>query len=125
MAALNGSGVRVELKTGAMQVVFDMNSLIEAEERYGSLDAYYAALSVKPLGAIRFALWVAGEWLGDPADKPNSEKAVGAVMDSRSLEKVTTPIAASLREALGMPEGEPEQEPARPTKAARSTRSKR
>lgn len=122
MAALNASGVRVELRGGAMQLVWDMNSLIEIEDVYGSLDGFEVALRAKPFRAIRFAVWTAGTWLGDPADAPKSEAEVGERMDLKAMAGMSDAVADALLQAIGLDDGEV-AESADPTKAAAATPS--
>jgi hypothetical protein len=111
MAELNGSGVRLELRGGAMQLRFDLNALIEVEDAYGSLDGFQVALSVKPFRTVRHALWLAGTWLGDDAAKPTSEEEVGRLLDPQRLRDADAALGQALLEALGKAEPEAEADP--------------
>lgn len=84
-------GVKRELR-------FTLNAMAELEEKYGSVDAAFAALENSSFKAVRCVLW-AGLLDSDPT---LTEQKVGSLIDMNDLTEIMKVLTASMN--ADMPE---------------------
>lgn len=83
------------------QIKFDLNAMAELEDKYGSVEAAFAALEKNSIKAIRSVLW-AGLLHSDPT---LTEQQVGALIDLDSMGDIMEQLGESLNESMPTDEG--------------------
>lgn len=110
MAAVNAPARPVALSTGVVTIRYDINALIEIEERYGNLAGIDAAIDKMPVKATRFLLWVG-------MGQPGTEKDAGDLLTGTPLAPVMKAIADALVESFGSQAAADEAGPTKPEMA--------
>ena len=78
------------------EIRFTLNALAELEERYGSVDAAFAALDNNSIKALRCVLWAALQY----SDDSLTERQVGNLIDLGCARDIMDTLGEALSEAM-------------------------
>ena len=80
----------------AREICFTLNAMAELEERYGSVDAAFAALNTGSVKAVRCLLWAG---MID-TDENLTEQQVGKLIDIDCLNRIMDDLNAAMEEDM-------------------------
>ena len=78
------------------EICFTLNAMAELEERYGSVDAAFAALNTGSVKAVRCLLWAG---MID-TDENLTEQQVGKLIDIDCLNRIMDDLSAAMEEDM-------------------------
>lgn len=93
--------VKITLNDGVERTLkYDLNALAEMEDRYGTVDAAFAALDTNSIKAVRFVLWAGLIH----SDETLTERQVGSLIDLRYLNDLMGTLGKAFDEDLPVSE---------------------
>lgn len=97
---MKSKDVKITLNDGVERTLkYDLNALAEMEDKYGSVDAAFAALDTNSIKAVRFVLWAGLVH----EDAGLTEQKVGSLIDLRYLNDLMGTLGEAFKEDLPVP----------------------
>lgn len=94
---MKAKDVKIKLSDGVERTLkYDLNALAEMEDKYGSVDAAFAALDTNSIKAVRFVLWAGLIH----EDENLTERQVGSLIDLRYLNDLMGTLGEAFTEDL-------------------------